>query len=311
MVDPQLPRREREKLLAFATAHPDAWLRTDARTTVPAGSGFVAGQRLIQSAWVSVSGGIVTVAGHLVDRDADGWTPRTAYGRLIDEAVEAAYALLDLAVRLGELMLAGGAVVAASLVIHRVAERRRARALLVRARAATVHPVALTVAAARLLGRAQDAAAAVFASGLHQNDLDGLRAHNETHLPTEVWEIACGLHAYSQAQHAGGSGERVGAGADALGQVLAAIERRVEALETYAARAADADLRQAELAGAEQATARIDTVLDLLARTAGDAVAAQETHSLAERAGAVAAALRTLTDTPASDSARKAIGPAD
>ncbi|MEW1912533.1 hypothetical protein AB0442_29540 [Kitasatospora sp. NPDC085895] len=199
----------------------------------------------------------------------------------------------DWAALLGLLALAGGGILTTVLGTLRLTETRQLHRLLRTARTRAVRTDALTGPAADLLVRAQSAVAAIRASRLHDADLAGLRGRTEEHLPVELWEIAQTLQQYSLL-----AGTEVDGGDDAAAglraaerKVLAAAERRIEALELYAASATEADRRLEELAAVERLEARGEQVLDLLARTAAADVAAADTRTLAEQTAAAAQAL--------------------
>ncbi|MFJ2745862.1 hypothetical protein ACIO3O_40095 [Streptomyces sp. NPDC087440] len=150
------------------------------------------------------------------------------------------------------------------------------------AREHMVIPSELTAEAQVLLTRARTALTAVLTSTVHhQNLLD--RQRNDLLLPAHLWEIAEGLRDYSRLaaqepdQPEGERVRRLLAGRrQALAQSLAGAEHRVTALEAYAAEAARADSRYTELHQIQHLTDTHSNVLDLLARTARDDLAATE-----------------------------------
>ncbi|MEW1911266.1 hypothetical protein AB0442_22930 [Kitasatospora sp. NPDC085895] len=208
----------------------------------------------------------------------------------------------DWAALLGLLALAGGGILTTVLGTLRLTETRQLRRLLRTARTRAVRTDALTGPAADLLTRAQSAVAAIRASRLHHADLAGLHGRTEEHLPVELWEIAQALQQYSDlagTEADGGDDAAAGLRAaerKALAEVLAAAERRIEALELYAASAAEADRRLEELAAVERLEARSEQVLELLARTAAADVAAADTRTLAEQTAAAGRALAQAVD---------------
>jgi hypothetical protein len=166
-----------------------------------------------------------------------------------------------------------------------------------------------------LLLRAQAAIRAVLASQVHQaGQLDD--AANVTVLPLQEWEIARQLRDLSQLR---GEHARIAAAAprqapavaevagpqrEILGQVQAAVTARVEALEGYADRVRAADGAYRNWQQALALAGLNDGLLDLLARTAADAQAAEEIAGLSAQARAAEETFRgTLND------ARTAAGP--
>ncbi|OKI50330.1 hypothetical protein [Streptomyces sp. MJM1172] len=208
----------------------------------------------------------------------------------------------------GSLAVGGGVVVlwAAGAVVARKNDRTRLRRL----RDARPHYVLaadLADDAGQLLARASTAASAVLKSAVHKEDLVD-RQRNETSLPVQEWEIAAGLREYSrlvQAEPKEAEGEKVVALLDsrrrALALSLAGIERRVIALEAYAAQIKEADRQYAELRQIQQLADGSNDVLELLARTARDDLAVAEIEGMTGEAAAVSASF-----TAALESAKEA-----
>ncbi|MDG4857070.1 hypothetical protein P8605_02665 [Streptomyces sp. T-3] len=152
----------------------------------------------------------------------------------------------------------------------------------------------LTEEAQALLVRAQRAGKAVLESAVHRRDLID-KQRNELMLPAQEWEIAEALRDYSllvRQEPAEPQGKKVaellGTRRRALKASLEGIERRVTALEAYAAQVATADARYEEFRQIEQLAEGSSDVLDLLARTARDDLAVAEINGLAGEAAVVA-----------------------
>ncbi|MEU2593834.1 hypothetical protein ABZ630_24190, partial [Streptomyces albidoflavus] len=158
-----------------------------------------------------------------------------------------------------------------------------------------------------LLARGQQATTTVMRSHVHRQGLID-KAHNEAALPGHEWELATILRDYSRLAEAE---PRKPAGGevvtllqkrrDALRASLDGVERRVVALEAYAARVVEADRQWEEWRQIEELSEDADAVLNLLARTARDDMAVAEIEGMAGQAAVVAEAL-----TSAVESAKKA-----
>ncbi|MFC4906134.1 hypothetical protein [Actinomadura gamaensis] len=150
----------------------------------------------------------------------------------------------------------------------------------------------------RLMERTQVAVAVVLESDVHTADLLDDAAHTVT-LPRQEWEIAQTLAELTRigrqlkaAVSTGGAGPRlldaVRPQQEALKESVAALTRRVEALERYAdqIRAADGAYREWR---ALQALAEIDTdTREVLARTVRDELAVDEIGDLEDQSGLAA-----------------------
>ncbi|WP_067462532.1 hypothetical protein [Actinomadura macra] len=155
--------------------------------------------------------------------------------------------------------------------------------------------------AARLLVRAQRAIDAVLGSRAHGAGLlDDV--NNTVVLPRQEWSIAVVLaeHTRLRRERSAQQPERLSPGVRALLEPqdralrlsVRSVTSRIEALESYACRAGEADDAYHEsqvLSGLPEQNARYR---DLLASTAGDAMAGAEIHSMAEDARRAETALR-------------------
>ncbi|WP_189177559.1 hypothetical protein [Streptomyces lasiicapitis] len=157
-----------------------------------------------------------------------------------------------------------------------------------------VRPKQLTDDAQALLVRAQRAADTILGSSVHRLSLLD-RPRNEVMLPEHEWEIATGLRDYSrlvEQEPATPRSEKVtellGVRRKALDVSRDSIERRVTALEAYADQVTEADATYEELQQIQQLSDGSSDVLDLLARTARDDLAAAELDSLTGEAAVVA-----------------------
>lgn len=176
-----------------------------------------------------------------------------------------------------------------------VAVLKRRRHIAVRVQIAEAHGqfvlgTELGSEAAELLARAARAAARVQRSSVQRLD-QADKQHNDRRLDTQVWEIADALRAYSNVAERGPKkavSEVVAQALEsrrmALRISLASIERRVEALETYAARIAEAEQRLRELRQLQQLTTGVEEVFDLLAATARDDHAVAEIEGMSDEA---------------------------
>ncbi|MET9466563.1 hypothetical protein ABZY44_17500 [Streptomyces sp. NPDC006544] len=160
----------------------------------------------------------------------------------------------------------------------------------------------LTKDTRHLLARAQRAQSAILASQVHRLDLID-RQRNEVVLPVQVWEIASALRDYSRLSDntAGDSSSAEvvalqAARRQALRVSRDGVEQRIAALEEYAAQVREADLRYQELQQIQRLVEGNDEALDLLARTAADALAVAEIEAMAKEAAIVAKTFSTALD---------------
>lgn len=160
----------------------------------------------------------------------------------------------------------------------------------------------LAVPARALLARAQQAQRTVLGSQVHRLDLID-RQRNEVVLPVQVWEIASALREYSRLSDstaADSSSAEVVALQAARRQALRVsrdgVEQRIVALEEYAAQVCEADLRYQELQQIQSLVEGNDEALDLLARTAADALAVAEIEAMSTEAAIVAKTFSTALD---------------
>ncbi|GGU51223.1 hypothetical protein [Streptomyces violascens] len=217
-----------------------------------------------------------------------------------DEKFPAALALLGLSVPVLWAMWGSLAVIFRKREQKREQKRDRRRAAQLRdAQGRYVRSADLTEDAGQLLARATKAADAVRTSTVHRRDLID-RQRNESALPRQLWDIAETLREYSRLakqEPDQAKGTKIAKVLDArrraLRTSLASIERRTEALETYAAQVAEADRQYAELEQIQRIAAGSDEVLDLLARTVRDDLAVAEIDGLTGEAAIVA---RSLAD---------------
>lgn len=193
------------------------------------------------------------------------------------------------------LLVAGGSGV-------RWVRNRRTNRRLWRIRDRVVFPADLTRDARALLDRALLAARSVANSTVQQEQLIDHR-RNELELPVQEWEIASALLEYSRFVQeipagAGGSQARelLASRRRLLSTGLAGIERRVSALEAYAAQTAIADARYADWQLISHLGGGRERLLDFLARTAADEHAASGIHGMADEATAVASAFSSALD---------------
>ncbi|MDD9383112.1 hypothetical protein M8Z33_42000 [Streptomyces sp. ZAF1911] len=195
---------------------------------------------------------------------------------------------------------AAAVLLAGARAVQCVLHRRKLRSL----DAATEHYVQgdhLTVPARVLLSRAQRAQSAVVSSVVHRLDLID-RQRNEIVLPVQVWEIASALREYSRLWDTtsdSSSGEVVALQA-ARRQTLRAsrdgVEQRVAALEDYAEQVREADLRYQELQQIQRLTEGNGEAMELLARTAADALAVAEIEAMTAQAAVVEKTFTTALD---------------
>ncbi|MFB7983949.1 hypothetical protein [Streptomyces vinaceus] len=179
--------------------------------------------------------------------------------------------------------------------------RRRLRAL----DAATEHYVQdrdLTDDTRGLLVRAQRAQSTIIGSQVHRLDLID-RQRNEVVLPVQVWEIASARREYSRLSGStaadSSSAEVVALQAvrrQALRVSRDGVEQRIVALEEYAAQVCEADLRYRELQQIQRLVEGNDDALDLLARTAADALAVAEIEAMSKEAAIVAKTFSSALD---------------
>ncbi|MEV0989947.1 hypothetical protein [Streptomyces sp. NPDC049949] len=179
--------------------------------------------------------------------------------------------------------------------------RRKLRAL----DAATEHYVQdrdLTDDTRGLLVRAQRAQSTIIGSQVHRLDLID-RQRNEVVLPVQVWEIASALREYSRlsgSTAADSSSAEVVALQAVRRQTLRVsrdgVEQRIAALEEYAAQVCEADLRYRELQQIQRLVEGNDEALDLLARTAADALAVAEIEAMSKEAAIVAKTFSSALD---------------
>ncbi|SEM80242.1 hypothetical protein [Streptacidiphilus jiangxiensis] len=291
VVDPALSVREQSAVADLLEGYPDLVAARGLEPVSGLGHGFLG-----KAVAVAAAGGVVTA---LV-----AWAKSTSVsaprpGSITEEVTR----ILDWVQTIGSTALIGGAGVALLLGVLRYIDTRNLRAVTRLAREHAVRSDTLAAPAARLLKRAQAAAAAIRESRMHSTDLAGLRHRTEEHLPAELWEIARTLREYSSLAQSNSGGEGEDRVADlrksersALATVLTSTERRVEALELYARRCAEADRRYEALAAVEELEARGERVMELLARTAADDVAAEDSRRLADQAAAAGEALSEALD---------------
>jgi hypothetical protein len=160
--------------------------------------------------------------------------------------------------------------------------------------------------AARLLLRAQRAIDVVLGSAAHRAGLlDDV--NNAVVLPQQEWEIASALaeHTRLREEQRAQRPERLTPQVRrllepqrrALELSAAAITARIEALETYARRARDADDAYHEWQVLQRLPEQNERYRDLLARTVGHDAASEEIHRLAEDAQCAESALRDSVGT--------------
>ncbi|MFD3959593.1 hypothetical protein ACFWRG_31715 [Micromonospora tulbaghiae] len=212
--------------------------------------------------------------------------------RKLQEVADLVHALLALWLPAAGLM----AVVCAVLVADRALFNRQLRRITA-AQQHLVRPEDLTVDAQVLLARAQRAMTVVLDSKVHREQwIDAQR--NEVAFPRQEWAIAQGLRDYSRVARKGQRAEQetdnalvaelLASRRQVLATSLYGIERRVMALEAYAAQVAEADARFAEVREIERLAAGGDELLGLLARTAADDLAVAEIDALTGEAAVVA-----------------------
>lgn len=153
-----------------------------------------------------------------------------------------------------------------------------------------------------LLARAQRAQSTIPASQVHRLDLID-RQRNEVVLPVQVWEIASALREHSRLSantEADSSSAEVIALQAARRQALRVsrdgVEQRIAALEEHAAQVGEADRRYQELQQIQRLVEGNDEALDLLARTAADALAVAEIEAMSKEAAIVAKTFTTALD---------------
>ncbi|MFJ2882463.1 hypothetical protein ACIQGT_13905 [Streptomyces sp. NPDC093108] len=149
--------------------------------------------------------------------------------------------------------------------------------------------------AGQLLARFVRASGAIMRSKVHAADLlDSQR--NKVVIPAQQWELATALREYSrivrqepERSKAGGAvSGLLDARSAALAASLAGCERRVVALEEYAAQTAEADRQYQEMQQVQQIAAQSEDILNLLASTARDDLAVAEIQGIAGEAAALA-----------------------
>ncbi|QXJ25522.1 hypothetical protein AGRA3207_007029 [Actinomadura graeca] len=155
--------------------------------------------------------------------------------------------------------------------------------------------------AARLLTRAQRAIDAVLGSRAHAAGLlDDV--NNAVVLPRQEWSIAVALaeHTRLRRERSAQQPERLSARVRALLEPqdralslsVGSVTRRIEALESYARRAGEADDAFHESQVLQDLPGQNARYRDLLASTVGDAMAGAEIHGMAEDARRAETALR-------------------
>ncbi|MBV7255058.1 hypothetical protein [Streptomyces sp. S-2] len=194
------------------------------------------------------------------------------------------------------------AAYAVLLAVGRVYEGRLTERYWRASRDHFIAPEELTDECRLLLARGQQATTTVMRSQVHRHGLID-KPHNEAALPGHEWELATILRDYSRLvvaepqKPAGGEVVTLlQKRRDALRASLAGVERRVAALEAYAARVEEADRQWEEWRQIEELSEGTDAVLDLLARTARDDMAVAEIEGMAGQAAAVAEALTTAVE---------------
>ncbi|MFH8387158.1 hypothetical protein ACH4E7_40665 [Kitasatospora sp. NPDC018058] len=311
--DPALPTATQDTVAKLAAHHPDL-LAPDSEA-----SGLVMSygnaQILKRSAAAAVGGGTAALAafllGQLPGQPADAPSQAGHLDALFRD-------LLGQFETIGLIVLAGGALMAVITALLTWSENHHMHRALEDARGHYVHPSWLTTDARAMLARAQQAAATILGSRLHQDDLGGLGAANAIQLPERLWTIADSLRRYSKTAKAGASataedsavadllaGER-----KALDLVATGIEAQVVALEEYARQAQEVDRIAADLATAERVEARSGAVRDLLAETAAAPAGVAEIEALTASAGIMTEAY-TEALSAAKDAAAAALPPAD
>lgn len=150
-----------------------------------------------------------------------------------------------------------------------------------------------------LLARAQQAIDTVQQTRVHRlGVLD--RDRHRAALPVHEWEIGQALAQYSRAareQYKFAPQSREGADAldrwkARLAETLRSVEARVSALESYAAKAREADALYAALAAREAVARTDDALLDLTARSVADEIAVTDIASMDRAAAATIEQLR-------------------
>ena len=174
----------------------------------------------------------------------------------------------------------------------------------------------LTPTAAALLARAKQAADQVTGTRVHADDLID-RQRNQVELPAQVWDIAQALAAYSRFVDQTPTGavtpllrEAADERATQLGTARKGVERRIVALEHYAAAAVQADRSYTEWLQVQELSHQEPDVRALLAATAADDLAVAELEAMTADAGIVGEALRTAVG-EARTAALQVLPPAD
>ncbi|MFD9360051.1 hypothetical protein [Streptomyces sp. NPDC060031] len=137
-----------------------------------------------------------------------------------------------------------------------------------------------------LLERAQHAVDTVLGSAMHTADLIDRQA-NTVRLPAELWDIATALaqhHGLTSVRDAGGEGEDGGAGHN---EALAAIERRVHALEAYTEQTLQADALHARWLRQQAVLEPGPGPREVLARTPAHELATADTDTMTSQAHAL------------------------
>ena len=157
-----------------------------------------------------------------------------------------------------------------------------------------VSPLSLERSCADLLARVQRAIATIVGSQVYAANLSG--TVQEPVLRQHEWEIACSLREISELLMELASTFAQGTAGPMTTAVVASQNRaitmarqtttiRVVSLELLAAHIAAAEAARRDWETAQQAAARNDKYLDLVARTAADEHATVEITNLAEQAG--------------------------
>lgn len=213
--------------------------------------------------------------------------------------------------------VAAVALVAAAVVllVNALAPRRdphrAARRALRQHRDRCVTAADLDPEAAALLARAQQAAAAIDTAQVVRDDVIDT-ALTTAVLPRQLWETATALRRITELRSRptpedSGDTEITALLADrdrALRTVQRSVEARVNALEDYADRVAEADRAWQRVATLRRLIAEQEELRDLLAATAADETAVRELADLTERAEAAEAHLRTAASQAAEAASR-------
>ncbi|MFF3730870.1 hypothetical protein ACFYXM_11240 [Streptomyces sp. NPDC002476] len=169
-----------------------------------------------------------------------------------------------------------------------------------------VPPRELVLEVRPLLARAQQAIDTIRQTRVHRLGVLDRERHRAA-LPFHEWEIGQALAQYSRtareqyaiAPQSRDAADAVDRGEARLAGTLSGVEARVSALESYAAKAREADALYAALATRE-AVARIDdALLDLTARSVADEIAVTDIASMDHAAAATIEQLRGALDADA------------